>query len=193
MSAHIYTRDLIHCFQKRTGNARRWELIGSQTACDASAGEQYQVSSSKFLETVDLCKSLCADTMHCQSITFFKSGWCGLFSTPCLRTKTSGKAVSYRSSGQRASQEEAGQSDTYKEGSSANLKGFVAEDSSTAGSPISTVAIAVGCSVAVVVVVAAVVASVLCRRARQNQSDDDDVENAQEVVSGQDAKDEQEY
>ena len=150
-----------------------WKLVGSETACDTSAGEVYLEGSSKFLTALDQCKKLCTGTTHCQSITFFTSGWCALFSTPCIRTKPSVKANAFhltsqlvkpgeRSAGHAAAQEDVGKSDTHKGATdvgtidkeadvSANLKGFVAQDgSTTVGSPFSVVAIAVLCSVFVI-------------------------------------------
>ena len=147
-----------------------WKLVGSETACDTSAGEVYLEGTSKFLTTLDQCKKLCTGTTHCQSITFFTTGWCGLFSTPCIRTKTSVKARAFhltshlvkpggRSAGQGAAQEDVGKSDAHKGATdvgtidkeaeaSANLKGFVAKDgATTVGSPFSVIGIAVLCSV----------------------------------------------
>ena len=150
-----------------------WKLVGSETACDTNAGEVYLERSSKFLTTPAQCKKLCTDTMHCQSITFFTSGWCALFSTPCIRTKKSTKAKAFhltshlvkavkRSAGYGASQENVGQSDTHKNETgvgiiekeaepNAYLKGFVPQDgSTTVQPPFSVVAIAAACSALVV-------------------------------------------
>ena len=188
-----------------------WKLVGSETACDTSAGEIYLERSSKFLTSIDDCKTLCTDTIGCQSVTFFISGWCGLFSTSCVRTRKSTKAAAYHlTSNSRkdvhpsavgARQERVGQSSTYTDDTdvNANFKGFVAEDQSTTRSPFSIVATVVGCSVFLVVLVAAVVASVFWRRRRRNQldfpgdtADEYDVEQSQEDMSTQQTDDQQE-
>lgn len=150
-----------------------WLLVGSETVCDTSAGEVYLEGSSTFLATLNQCKNLCKGTTHCQSITFFTTGWCALFSTPCSRTKKSTKANSFhltshlvkpgeRSAGYGAAQGDVGQNVTHEGATavgtidedaeaSANLKGFVAVDGSAkVGSPFSVLAIAVLCSVVAV-------------------------------------------
>ena len=176
-------------------------------------------SSSRFKATLDQCKTLCTDTTDCQSITYFKSGWCGLFSTHCLRTRTSVRAKAFHltshlteagehSAVQEASQQQTGQSDVSNDNmdlegiekekeSSANLAGFVTEDGTTASSPVA--AIAVGCSVLVVVVAVVAVAFLFWRRGRRNHSDSTedmpdeyDVEKSQEDVSSQHTADQQE-
>merc|ERR1712048_64890 len=166
----VITLDMPKTEPKPADDQKAWKLVGAETACDTSAGEVYLEGSSKFLTTLAQCKKLCTDSTHCQSITFFTSGWCALFSTPCVRTKKSTKAKAFhltsylvkpgeRSAGYGAAQEDVGHNVTHKDATdvgtidteaeaSANLKGFVSDDGSiTVGSPFSVVAIAVLCSV----------------------------------------------
>ena len=42
--------------------------------------------------SLDDCKQLCEDTVGCQSIAYFTTGWCSHFSTPCTNTKSNSKA-----------------------------------------------------------------------------------------------------
>ena len=76
--------------------------------------------------------------------------------------------------------------------SNIGVKGFVAEDASTDGSPVPTIAIVAGCLVTVVVFIVTVVVSVLWCRRRHNQPNstdrtaaDYDIENWQEAIPSQ--------
>ena len=63
-----------------------WIEVGSNAACDTSAGEVYLQKSPGKLSNLQQCKQLCEDDADCQSITYFKNGWCSHFSTPCSAT-----------------------------------------------------------------------------------------------------------
>jgi len=70
-----------------------WIELGSQVQCDTSNGEIYMQTSPGKVPSLDECKQLCEDTVECQSITYFKSGFCSHYSTTCTNTKNNGKAV----------------------------------------------------------------------------------------------------
>jgi len=76
------------------GPKRTWKSAGSNTACDTSAG--YLKSSPGKVSTLEQCKKSCEGATGCQSITFFKSGWCSHFSTACTKTNRHNKAVALR-------------------------------------------------------------------------------------------------
>ena len=73
-----------------------WSEIGSKIACDTSAGEVYMEDSSAQVRSLQQCKTLCENTSGCQSISFFVSRWCALFSTRCTKTKQSKKGLAMR-------------------------------------------------------------------------------------------------
>merc|ERR1719271_887517 len=70
-----------------------WKLVGSNTECDAGAGEVYHAQSSAQRSSLEQCKQSCQDEPACKSITYFTSGWCSHFSTACAKTKSSSNAV----------------------------------------------------------------------------------------------------
>lgn len=72
----------------------RWVKGPAKAVCDTGAGEVYLSSSPGRISNAEACKISCRADSKCQSITFFKSGWCSHFSTPCTKTKRNGKAVS---------------------------------------------------------------------------------------------------
>jgi len=74
--------------------SNRWVKGPAKAACDTGAGEVYLNSSPGKISNAEACKISCGADSKCQSITFFKSGWCSHFSTPCTKTKRNGKAVS---------------------------------------------------------------------------------------------------
>ena len=77
-----------------------WQDAGYNKVCDTSKGEVYIKGSPGRLRSgnanFDKCKRTCEDSVECQSITLYKSGWCSHFSTLCKATKWSGKATSAR-------------------------------------------------------------------------------------------------
>merc|ERR1719201_604908 len=71
-----------------------WRPVGSDTTCDAGAGEVYRAQSSAQRSSLEQCKQSCQDAEPaCQSITYFASGWCSHFSTACSKTKSSDNAL----------------------------------------------------------------------------------------------------
>ena len=73
-----------------------WLVVGSKTECDVNAGEVYLENSPGKLPSLEECRQSCEDATACQSITYFNSGWCSHFSTPCTNTKKNSKAVAFR-------------------------------------------------------------------------------------------------
>ena len=69
-----------------------WSKAISRAECDTSAGEVYMKGSPGKVSSLDKCKKSCKATRGCRSITFFKSGYCSLYSTPCTGTKRNNKA-----------------------------------------------------------------------------------------------------
>ena len=61
----------------------KWVQMGTKAACDTSAGEVYLTSSPGKLANLEKCKQSCQSNSGCKSITYFNSGWCSHFSTPC--------------------------------------------------------------------------------------------------------------
>jgi len=72
---------------------RVWRKTGSNVECDTNAGESYLKTSPGRGSTLEQCKKACEDSAACQSITYFRSGWCSHFSTPCSKTKRNKRAV----------------------------------------------------------------------------------------------------
>ena len=70
-----------------------WKDPDPGVQCDTSAGEMVLKKSSKKVPTIGKCKQSCEDAAGCQSITFFKNGWCSHFSTPCSNTKKNKKTI----------------------------------------------------------------------------------------------------
>ena len=56
--------------------------------CDVSQGEIYLTKSSVKASNYTACKKSCMDAGACQSVTFYKDGWCSHFSTRCEKTKS---------------------------------------------------------------------------------------------------------
>ena len=75
-----------------------WVQLGSNTMCDAGAGEKYMPKTSQSASSIEACEKFCQDDSECKSITFYNSGWCSHFSTECTNTKYSWKAISKRRS-----------------------------------------------------------------------------------------------
>ena len=70
--------------------------VGPNTECDTNAGEVYRQQSPGKLPSLDDCKKSCQGDPACKSVTYYKTGWCSHYSTPCSKTKRKGKAVSLR-------------------------------------------------------------------------------------------------
>jgi len=71
----------------------RWDSIGSKVVCDTGKGEAYLNTSPGKIGDLTKCQSLCAANSKCNSITYYKSGYCSHFSTSCTKTKKSNKAL----------------------------------------------------------------------------------------------------
>ena len=72
---------------------RKWVDLGPKTECDTNAGEVFLKSSPGKVSNLEQCKKLCQDTAACQSVTYFKSGWCSHYSTSCAKTKKNTRAT----------------------------------------------------------------------------------------------------
>ena len=72
---------------------RRWQQVQSNTACDTTKGELFMNSSRKRISSLEECKKLCEAAAGCQSITYYKGGYCGHYSTSCMKVRYVGKAV----------------------------------------------------------------------------------------------------
>ena len=70
-----------------------WLDVGTEVDCDQQAGERYLESSSGKVPDLERCKQSCRDNGQCQSITYFESGWCSHYSTPCSKTTPNHKAL----------------------------------------------------------------------------------------------------
>ena len=75
---------------------QKWKEVSGNGVCDTDDGERYIADSPGRLPTLKACQEACEDNGDCQSITYFLSGWCAFFSTPCTATKWKGKAISMR-------------------------------------------------------------------------------------------------
>jgi len=73
------------------GPSKKWIRAASKRLCDTDAGEVYLQGSPGKLMNVEQCQKACEDYPTCKSISFFKSGWCSLFSTDCTKTTKVGK------------------------------------------------------------------------------------------------------
>ena len=76
-----------------TAPKRTWREVGSKQICDVSAGEVYLSKSPGKVSNLEECKKSCEHASGCQSITYFKSGWCSHFGTACTKTKKNSKVV----------------------------------------------------------------------------------------------------
>lgn len=70
---------------------RTWHEHGHATSCDTDKGEKTLQSIA--VSSVGQCKTFCEQTTGCQSITYFTSGLCTLYSTPCTSTTASSNGV----------------------------------------------------------------------------------------------------
>ena len=70
-----------------TGKKLSWTEIGAKLECHGYDGEIYLESSRGKVPTLAECKDSCESAAKCQSISYFKSGWCSHWSTPCAKTK----------------------------------------------------------------------------------------------------------
>ena len=70
-----------------------WGQSNKNVKCNQGAGEVPLRESSVRTSSLEECKVSCEYAVGCQSVTYFKTGFCAHFSTPCTNTKKSGKAV----------------------------------------------------------------------------------------------------
>ena len=61
--------------------------------CDGNDGEVYLESSRGKVPTLAACKASCESAQGCKSISYFKSGWCTHWGTPCKKTRRNKKVV----------------------------------------------------------------------------------------------------
>merc|ERR1712199_88261 len=72
----------------------KWIEIGAQLECDGyNGGEVYLESSRGKVPTLAECKASCESAKGCKSISYFKSGWCSYWATPCKKSKWRKKVV----------------------------------------------------------------------------------------------------
>ena len=76
-----------------TGKTRTWIEIGAKLECHGYDGEVYLESSRGKVPTLAKCKDSCESVPKCQSISYFTSGWCSHWSTPCTKTKWNKKVA----------------------------------------------------------------------------------------------------
>merc|ERR1711907_388968 len=55
---------------------KQWVEVGVKLECDGYDGEVYLESSRGKVPTLAACKASCESAQGCQSISYFKSGWC---------------------------------------------------------------------------------------------------------------------
>merc|ERR1712032_987328 len=77
----------------KSGGSQQWVKVSERAGCDTGRNERYLDQSPGKLSSIAVCKKSCEDSSDCQSITFFKSGWCSHFSTSCTNTIPMKKAV----------------------------------------------------------------------------------------------------
>merc|ERR1712032_394970 len=81
---------------KTTKATVTFDLIGTNAECDTKNGEVYLKDSPGRVQSIGVCQQACRGNKQCKSITFFKSGWCSLYSTPCTKIKKKKGAIAMR-------------------------------------------------------------------------------------------------
>ena len=76
-----------------TDETSKWIEIGTKLECNGYAGEVYLESSRGKVPSLTKCKESCEGAPGCKSISYFKSGWCTHWSTPCTKTRWNKKVV----------------------------------------------------------------------------------------------------
>ena len=92
---HVFSTSL-HQLMISIALQRTFVSAGSNAECDIHAGEVYLTQSPGKGLTLDQCKTACQDNADCQSITYYKTGWCSHYSTSCTNTKQKNKAFALR-------------------------------------------------------------------------------------------------
>ena len=82
-----------HRLTTAIGLVRTWVSAGSKAECDTNAGEVYLKQSPGKGLSLDQCKQACEDNADCQSMTYYRTGWCSHYSTLCTKTRRNGKVV----------------------------------------------------------------------------------------------------
>ena len=72
---------------------RQWIQLESNAECDRDGGEVYQSKRSGKVSGLIACQKACRAEAGCQSITYYHSGWCSLFSTACTKRKIAKGAI----------------------------------------------------------------------------------------------------
>ena len=92
-TCHVYI--IVSLVNQNTFIGTTFQWLGDMlhAACDTSAGEVYSQTSSKNTPSLQQCKKLCEASTECRSITYFKSGWCSHYSTPCAHIKRHNDAI----------------------------------------------------------------------------------------------------
>ena len=78
---------------KRGDNGCKWGRSSRNAKCKQGAGEVPLRKSSVRTSSLEKCKESCENAPGCQSVTYFKTGFCAHFSTSCTNIKKSRKAV----------------------------------------------------------------------------------------------------
>ena len=76
-----------------TGITPKWIEVGAKLECNGNADEVYLESSRGKVPTLSECKASCESAQGCKSISYFESGWCSHWGSPCKNTKDNKKVV----------------------------------------------------------------------------------------------------
>lgn len=76
-----------------SGGVISFVLVAVKVACDTGAGEVYCKQSPGKVGSLNDCQKSCEQNAECRSITFFRSGWCSHYSTPCTKVRKMDKAM----------------------------------------------------------------------------------------------------
>ena len=75
---------------------RSWVEVGGNAECDTRSGEVYLKQSPGKVSSLEACQKSCQNAAGCQSITYFRSGWCSHYSTACTKVKRKPGAIAMR-------------------------------------------------------------------------------------------------
>ena len=96
---HDHFSAIVGCMSTTTTTAANgkctWSNARYSSECYVGAGEVYMRNSPGKGLSLEQCKKSCVDAAGCQSITYFDSGWCSHFSTPCTKVKWHKKGVAF--------------------------------------------------------------------------------------------------
>merc|ERR1711907_886376 len=71
---------------------KQWLEVGANLECDGYNGEVYLECSGK-VPSLEACKASCESKKECESISYFKSGFCSHWGSPCKKFKYNKKVV----------------------------------------------------------------------------------------------------